>query len=204
MSKTDYFKELTYRLRGLPERERQNILSVYEELFQKAIENGKREEDIADSLGYPRIPQWEGPRETPGTPPAPNFRSEPAPEHRPYAMPYASPYPSKSESGFKAIIASIALGFFNLVFILGPFIGICGIILSLYATSVALLITPILSIIGNGLSNSPSDWLLLGFSMMAMFGLGILLSAFTVWFSKLFFKLTGKYVRFNIKIIRGS
>ena len=59
MSKIDYFKELNYRLRGLPEKERQNILSVYEELFQKAVENGKHEDEVAQSLGYPRVPNWD-------------------------------------------------------------------------------------------------------------------------------------------------
>ena len=63
MSKIDYFKELNYRLRGLPEKERQNILSVYEELFQKAIENGKQEDDVAQSLGYPRVPNWDAQKE---------------------------------------------------------------------------------------------------------------------------------------------
>ncbi len=67
MSKIDYFKELNYRLRGLPEKERQNILSVYEELFQKAIENGKQEDDVAQSLGYPRVPNWDAQKETPST-----------------------------------------------------------------------------------------------------------------------------------------
>jgi uncharacterized membrane protein len=119
-------------------------------------------------------------------------------------MLYASPYPCKAESGFKAIIASITLGFFNLVFILGPFIAICGAIFSFYATSAALLISPILALIGSGWSNNGADRMLLAFSMLALFGLGILLSMFTLWISKLFFQLIRKYIRFNMKIIRGS
>ncbi|KIL35210.1 hypothetical protein SD70_32285, partial [Gordoniibacillus kamchatkensis] len=59
MGKLEYFKELEYRLRGLPERERQNIIAVYEELFQKAEANGKSESDIIDSLGFPRVPDWD-------------------------------------------------------------------------------------------------------------------------------------------------
>ena len=65
MSKFDYFKELNYRLRGLPEKERHNILKVYEELFQKAVENGKHEDEVAQSLGYPRVPNWDAQKETP-------------------------------------------------------------------------------------------------------------------------------------------
>ncbi|MBP1992668.1 HAAS signaling domain-containing protein [Paenibacillus eucommiae] len=231
MSKGDYFKELAYRLRGLPERERQNILSVYEELFQKAVENGKLEEEIAESLGYPRVPNWDAAREPqpPSAPPqsAPRFDKATAPKTDPRVDPYSNPkfdphynaqynpyaepgshdlrpYPSKTESGFKAIISSIALGFFNLIFVLGPFAGLCGVIIALYAVSAALLITPVLAVIGSITSNSMDDMLLLGAAMLALFGVGLLFSLFTVWFSKLFIKLTGKYIRFNIKIIKGA
>jgi uncharacterized membrane protein len=183
MSKADYFRELTYRLRGLPERERQNILSVYEELFQKAAQNGKHENEIAESLGYPRIPQWDGSREQ---------------------QPYPNPYEVKPETGFKAIIASIALGFFNLVFILGPFIGICGIIFALYVTSAACLISPIVMMIGGSWTGTWTDTQFVFFTALAVLGFGILLTGFTVWFSKLFFKLTRLYIRFNMKIIKGA
>jgi uncharacterized membrane protein len=228
MSKADYFKELTYRLRGLREKERENIISVYEELFQKATQNGKNEDEIAESLGYPRIPNWDGAKQeqqrhqqNPGA--EPNYSSQPERDAfvnaegietyaNPYANPYARPYqdayhnhyPVKTETGLKAIIASIALGFFNLVLVLGPFVGICGMIIALYASSAACLISPLLLLIGNNWTNISSDMQLLVFGSMAVFGIGILLTAFTVWFSKGFFKLVGKYIRFNIKIIKGA
>jgi uncharacterized membrane protein len=225
MSKADYFRELTYRLRGLPEKERENIISVYEELFQKAAQNGKHEDDIAESLGYPRIPNWDGAKQeqqrhhqNPDS--KPNYSTRPVPEtetfanagREPYTNPYATPYPDafpnpypiKTETGLKAIIASIALGFFNLVFVVGPFVGICGVIIALYASSAACLISPLALLIGNNWTNVSSDMQLLVFGSMAVFGLGILLTAFTLWFSKGFFKLTRKYIRFNIKIIKGA
>jgi uncharacterized membrane protein len=204
MNKADYFRELNYRLRGLPERERQNILSVYEELFQKAAQNGKNEEDIAESLGYPRIPNWEGVKDRQPLQSSLNYSGRPNPEPPSYTNPYPNPYAPKSESGFKAIIASIALGFFNLVFVLGPFIAICGVIVALYASSAAFLISPLLLFIGNAWTNASSDMLLLVFSMAALLGIGILLTVFTLWFSKHFFKLTWKYIRFNVKIIKGA
>lgn len=204
MNKADYFRELTYRLRGLPERERQNILSVYEELFQKAAQNGKNEEDIAESLGYPRIPNWEGVKDRQPPQSSLSYSGRPNPEPPSYTNPYPNPYALKSESGFKAIIVSIALGFFNLVFVLGPFIAICGVIIALYASSAACLISPLLLFIGNAWTNASSDMLLLVFSMAALLGIGILLTVFTLWFSNHFFKLTWKYIRFNVKIIKGA
>jgi uncharacterized membrane protein len=183
MNKTDYFRELTYRLRGLPEKERQNILSVYEELFQKAAQNGKHEDEIAESLGYPRIP------------------TNPYQGHQ---EPYPNPYAIKPETGFMAIIASIALGFFNLTFVLGPFVAICGVIFALYVTSAACLISPIVMMIGGSWTGSWTDMQFVFFTALAVLGFGILLTSFTVWFSKLFFKLTGRYIRFNMKIIKGA
>jgi uncharacterized membrane protein len=212
MSKAEYFKELAYRLRGLPDKDRQNIISVYEELFQKAAQNGKNEDHIAESLGYPRIPNWDGAKERQHPHVKQDYSPRTAPEPQPftnlytnpYPNPYPNPYASKPETGIKAIIASIALGFFNLVFVLGPFVAICGVIIALYASSAACLISPFLLLIGNSWTNVSSDMQLLVFGTMAILGLGILLTAFTVWLSKGFFKLTWKYIRFNIKVIKGA
>jgi uncharacterized membrane protein len=216
MNKTDYFRELTYRLRGLPEKERQNILSVYEELFQKAAQNGKHEDEIAESLGYPRIPHWDDSRErkphsetdyssyrSTEQHPMTNFYTNTNP-YQGHQEPYPNPYAIKPETGFMAIIASIALGFFNLTFVLGPFVAICGVIFALYVTSAACLISPIVMMIGGSWTGSWTDMQFVFFTALAVLGFGILLTSFTVWFSKLFFKLTGRYIRFNMKIIKGA
>jgi uncharacterized membrane protein len=211
------FQRIYYRLRGLPERERQNILSVYEELFQKAAQNGKHEDEIAESLGYPRIPQWDGSREqqphsetdyssnrsTSEQHPMANLYTNTNPNQG-HREPYPHPYAVKPETGLKAIIASIALGFFNLVLVLGPFIAICGIIFALYVTSAACLLSPLVMIIGESWMGSWADMQFVFFSALAVHGFGILLTGFTVWFSKIFFKLTGYYIRFNMKIIKGA
>jgi|GEM_PF-2223093 len=265
MSKADYFKELAYRLRGLPERERHNIMSVYEELFQKAMENGKQEEEVAQSLGYPRVPNWDAMRERtgydePAQPeetlardyaPVPDYAPAPdyaplqpppvsgharpetgaaygAPGAAPYEQPaytqapyyqqqrpqhqhaysypppaYDYPYPAKRESGGKAIIVSIALGFFNLLFVVGPFFGLVGALLGLFVSGVALLLAPLAAVATSWWMNPADDLRLLVFSMLACFGLGILLTTFSVWLIKGFGKLTWKYVQFNVKLIRG-
>lgn len=197
VNKADYFRELAYRLRGLPERERQNILQVYEELFQKAIENGKNEEEIAESLGYPRIPNWEASTNVHVQPPVHSYQQV---NH--VQAPYA--YPAKSESGIKKLVIAIALAFFNLTFILGPFFGICGAFIGLYASSFALLVSPLLLLAGNNWGFESGDLLFNIFAMLAAFGLGILLSMATIALTKLFFRLTRAYVRFNVKLIKGA
>ncbi|MFD0696273.1 hypothetical protein ACFQZT_19595 [Paenibacillus sp. GCM10027628] len=226
MSKSDYFKELNYRLRGLPEKERQNILSVYEELFQKALENGKNEEDVAESLGYPRVPNWDAPKETAQTnpqpvkrPPAdeekpPFRRPEPAPpvyepeRHAPfthaYNPPYPPPYPTKPESGIKAIIVSIALGFFNLIFVMGPWFAILGTLVAFFVSGIALIIAPVIGVIGSFMDSAGNDVRLIFFAMLACFGLGIIFTTLSSWLFKWFFKLSWSYIQFNAKLIKGA
>jgi uncharacterized membrane protein len=234
MSKIDYFKELNYRLRGLPEKERQNILSVYEELFQKAIENGKQEDDVAQSLGYPRVPNWDAQKETPSTGQEPSkstpsdaveksySRPEPtaapkqAPETKgfpPYTHPQGTnpymnhnpyPYPVKQESSIKSIIVSIMLGFFNLIFVVGPWFGILATLIALFISGFALIISPIVGILGSYMSTVVSDMQFIGFAMLACFGLGIILTTLSTWLFKVFFKLSWMYIQFNAKLIKGA
>ncbi|KQX63811.1 MULTISPECIES: HAAS signaling domain-containing protein [unclassified Paenibacillus] len=234
MSKIDYFKELNYRLRGLPEKERQNILSVYEELFQKAIENGKQEDDVAQSLGYPRVPNWDAQKETPSTEqepskstsgeraeksyprPEPTAAPKQAPETKgfppytppqgtnPYVNPNPYPYPVKQESSIKAIIVSIMLGFFNLLFVVGPWFGVLAALIALFAAGFALIISPIVGILGSYMGTVGSDMRFIGFAMLACFGLGIILTTLSSWLFKQFFKLSWLYIRFNAKLIKGA
>ncbi|MDQ0872114.1 putative membrane protein [Paenibacillus sp. V4I3] len=236
MSKIDYFKELNYRLRGLPEKERQNILSVYEELFQKAIENGKQEDDVAQSLGYPRVPNWDAQKETPskeqepskGTfgdrveksfsktePTATTTQTSETGAYTPYppythpkgANPYMNPnpyYPAKQESSIKAIIVSIMLGFFNLIFVVGPWFGILATLIALFVSGFALIISPIVGILGSYMGTVGSDMRFIGFAMLACFGLGIILTTLSSWLFKVFFKLSWMYIQFNAKLIKGA
>ncbi|MGQ7891115.1 HAAS signaling domain-containing protein [Paenibacillus sp. WC2504] len=267
MSKIDYFKELNYRLRGLPEKERQNILSVYEELFQKAIENGKHEDEVAQSLGYPRVPNWDAQKDAsavsppeaaksakqesipqapiaPQTPPTPKAhqayqtpqapkapplekiytKPEPAAPKQapetgsftpppytppPYENPYYAqqppyPYPAKQETGLKAIIVSIALGFFNLLFVVGPWFGILAALIALFASGFALIVAPIAGMLGSFMEHVGSDLQFIGFTMLACFGLGIILTTLSTWLLQLFFKITRAYIQFNAKLIKGA
>jgi len=53
-TKDEYIKELAKGIRGLPEKERNEVLADYEEHFQMARESGKKEEEICKSLGTPK------------------------------------------------------------------------------------------------------------------------------------------------------
>ncbi|MFC0211084.1 hypothetical protein ACFFK0_01255 [Paenibacillus chartarius] len=278
MGKMEYFRELEYRLRGLPERERQNIIAVYEELFQKAEENGKSENDIVDSLGFPRVPNWdtvnakgdsgagvdrsrtearpghpqepisdpersaapanfESPRDQSFDPAAPHVKpplqpptapSAAAPQGgagiRSFIPPYTPPstpappvspqyrdtgfapppYREKPGSGAKPWIAGLALGFFNLVFIIGPYLGLLGCLFGLWVTAILLLFSPLLALIGTGIPNDNETMLLLIFGSIGLFGAGLMLTIILQFISKWFFKLSCMYVKFNWNIIKGA
>jgi uncharacterized membrane protein len=284
LNKTEYFKELEYRLRGLPERERQNILAVYEELFQKAEANGKSESDIIDSLGFPRVPNWDAARaaapEPPvvsedsrggsvpwgadaappprraagagaGAPPAdplrdpnggfvppasrppaqpygePPFAAPPSddgsrgfappPEPSPYRDPgpipppfrypgFAPPPPYREPigNGAKPWIAALALAFFNFVFILGPFFGLCGAIIGLWVADVALLLSPLYALFGSFEARDETTRLLILFACLSGFGAGLMLTVVLRLCTKWFCILTYKYIKFNWFIIKGA
>ena len=76
------------------------------------MENGKTEEEIAFSLGDPRIL-------------AKQFSAS-------YAVQRAESSTSVNNI-LRAVLAVVGLGFFNLVFVLGPFLGLVGVLVeSLY------------------------------------------------------------------------
>lgn len=215
MSKADYFKELNYRLRGLPEKERQNILKVYEELFQKAVENGKHEDEVSLSLGYPRVPNWDAQKEAPPVQEeaykrsTSTFESEVTQPSQPnyppvYNTPYPPSYPTaKPDTGIKAIIISIMLGFFNLMFVVGPWLGVCAAMIAFFVAGFALLVAPIIGVLTSLAGTTGSDFQFISFSLLACFGLGIIITTLSSWLLKQFFKLSWKYIQFNAKLIKG-
>lgn len=246
MSKFEYFQELEYRLRGLPDRERQNIRAVYEELFRKAIENGKSEADIAESLGFPRVPNWEAlggagsrdggnawgggseasdsgfvgsaegvrgkdasrPPHDPFRAPGSGFTPPPTPYRDPGFVPPPPPPPPPYRepigSGAKPWIAALALGFFNLVFILGPFFGLCGALFGMWVATGVLLLSPLFALVGTGFPHDSTALLLMAFGSLTCFGAGLMLLIVMQLATKWFFKLTYKYVQFNWNIIKGA
>src|SRR3972149_12087185 len=107
MNKKDFINKLSSCLGGIPVEERQDVINDFEEHFKEAMAEGRTEEEIADSLGDPKAL-------------ANQFK--------------ANILVSKAEKTTSAInittavLATLGLGFFNLVFVLGPFIGIVAVL----------------------------------------------------------------------------
>lgn len=183
MTKTTFLKELERFLKPLAPEERQDILLDYEEHFQSGMQAGKSEDEVADDLGNPRIIAKE-------------LLAE-------YHITKAEEDRSVRNIG-RAAIATLSLGFFNLVFALGPFLGLVGLLVGLYAATLAFLISPIIIIVFHSWSGGFSVVVENIFNMMMTGGLGVLLAVGMVYVSKGFYWLVLKYLNFNVKIIRGE
>jgi uncharacterized membrane protein len=172
--------------------QKKEILYDYEEHFSIGIENGKTEEEIADSLGNPQNI-------------AKQFKAD--------CLLKIAETEKSTGNVFRAVLAVVGLGFFNLVFVFGPFMGVVGVLIGLFAAAlgisvsgIALLAASILYPIYPGLVSMPYGF---PFNQTAfMFisvGLACLGILFTIGVWKLcqgFYNLTLKYLKANLNIIK--
>jgi uncharacterized membrane protein len=191
MNKLKYLEELDRLLGDLPEATRKDIIYDYEEHFRNGLEEGKSEDAIAKALGEPRVI-------------ARHYRAN-------YALEQAE---TKATTGnvFRAVIASVSLGFFNLVFVLGPFIGLLGILAGLSAAAFGITVAGISTFFGVLLQpHLPFTFTVstgLGVNKVIMLFASIGATAFGMLFligdyylAKLFYRLTLRYLKFNLNII---
>jgi uncharacterized membrane protein len=178
-------------LGGISYADKKEILSDYEEHFRGGLEDGKTEEEISASLGQPRAI-------------AKSYRAD-------YLVQQAH---SDHSAGniLRAILAVMSLSLFNLIVVLGPFMGLVGAFIGLWAAGIAttvagaamalaILVQPFLPFVVTGLGASARIGVL--FLGVGLSSLGLLacigLCYMTVWF----YKGMVKYLQFNLKIIKG-
>jgi len=119
----------------------------------------------------------------------------------------------KTNSPLVIILTALGLGLFNLTFILGPFIGLWSLIFAFVTTGIALTFSGLLVIVSGAFSfplsfisvplivmGHPVLLFALGFLII---GIGGLLTISMIYCIRFFGVLTGKYVHWNIKAIRG-
>lgn len=191
MNKNEFLNQLDAALRGLTYQEKQEIMADYTEHFRAGAEQGKSEEEIAAALGNPRSI-------------AKAYRAD-------YMVEQAR---NKMSAGniFRAVLAVLSLGFFNVVFVLGPFLGLLGALIGLWAVGAAIaiagpagavfvmasLIYPHL-VFGLGTMSA----IALAFILIGLGALGVLACIGLYYLSYWFYKLTIKYLNFNLRIING-
>jgi len=192
MNKDQFLSQLRRSLASLREAERQEILYDYEEHFRMGLADGKSEEEIAQSLGNPRVI---------------------GNAYRIDAMLDEPPEGGRvtTVAVLRAVFASISLTLLNLIFVVGPFAGLVGVLAGLWAAAVAVLgsgiaimLQPFLPIpvqMGDvPLTNGPFAV----FTGLGTGALGLLACIGMVVLSRWFFRGVAAYIKFNARIVTGA
>ncbi len=195
MNREQYLAQLRRSLGRAAEEEKREILADYEEHFRAGLAEGRSEEAIVQALGSPamigRI-----------------YRIESlADEHR---------EGWGAADTVRAVFASVSLGFFNALFLLGPFAGLMGVLAGLWAAAASIGLAGVAAVVAGiagpflpvfaGTPAGMAPAAVVACAILAGIGLaatGLLavigMAAVTRWF----LVLTARYVRFNARIITG-
>jgi len=190
MNQERFLSELKRSLGAMEESEKRDILSDYEEHFRMGLAEGKNEEQIAGSLGNPRI------------------------LGKSYAIDSLLEEPKEgggitAASVLRAVFASISLTFFNVIVVLGPFLALVGVMVALWAAAVSLLLSglaivlaPVAAqVVPNFFSLASMNPVFLVFAGIGTAALGVL-AVIGMWkLSLLFVLVIAAYVKFNLRIV---
>jgi len=182
MSKQDFLDKLEKSLKNIPVQERKDILYDYEEHFVNGAVSGKSEPEIAAALGNPEA----------------IAKEILADYHVTQAVENIS-----INNIARAVLATVSLGFLNLVFVMGPLIGVVGVLFAFYVVAIVLIFVPLLIPLKAGFPSGLGAVLSWLFTSMMTAGGGVLLGLgmilVTRWAGRVFLK----YLQFNLQIIRG-
>ncbi|SFD81752.1 Uncharacterized membrane protein [Paenibacillus catalpae] len=182
MTRNNFLHQLDAELKGIPSLERADILHDYEEHFVFGLEEGKSEEEIAAALGSPA-----------------HIAKELLAG---YHVKKASAS-SSAGSIIRAAWAVIGLSFFNLVIVLGPAVGVAGVIFAGWAVSLAFLGSPLLVIVDAFFH--PDTFILFDlFFSLGMCGIGILIGMGMWYVTKLAKKASISYLKYNVALVKGG
>jgi uncharacterized membrane protein len=189
MNKNEYLGTLKRLLTGLREEEIRDILYDYEEHFRIGAEEGKTEEEIAEELGNVRDT-------------ARMYKSD-----IPTQTPFASTPPSNN--ALRAILLTLALGFFNLVFVLGPYLGFAGVLIGFWGAALGITIGGVgsfililLAPVFPGFINMAGLSYPFTFSIsIGLTCLGLLFAIGSFYLTRWFFNITLRYLKWNVDTI---
>lgn len=182
MTRDSYMRELDRLLSKVPEPIRKEWLYDYYIHFEQAHENGQTEQEAALELGDPRTIANElllG-----------------------YRVEQAESTPSFGKLS-KAVFATVGLGLFNIIFILGPYIAIAAVLLSLWVCVLAMAIAAIAIVVESVTIGSFSLGQALSVGLVCI-ALALLLGIGLKVLTRSFFAVTLKYLKFNTRVMRGS
>jgi uncharacterized membrane protein len=190
MNKKEFLDSLSKYMRGVPREDEQDILNDFEEHFQMGISEGRSEEELAKSLGDPKML-------------ANQFRAN--------IMVAQAEKETTAANITKAVFASLGLGFFNLIFVLGPFIAIFAILIALFVVAIGIAAGGITGLLGTiftplfpevlGTLINPAVGI---FASIGLICFGVLFFIGNIYLTRGFFRLFIRYIKFNVRLISGK
>lgn len=182
MNKEQFLKTLDSALKGLSSDEREDIIRDFEEHFLIGFKEGNSEEKISATLGSPKQIAKEL-----------------------LATYHLEKVEGSATTGniLRAMYAVIGLGFLNLVFVLGPFIALLGVMAAGWVIGLGFTISPLVIIVGAAINPGTFELFALFFSL-GLCGVGLLLLLGMRFASKLAAKGLVRYLKFNMKIVKGG
>src|SRR5699024_377336 len=99
--------------------------------------------------------------------------------------------------------AVIGLGFFNLVIVLGPFLGLAGVILGGWIASVVFTLSPLLVLVNTVIY--PGTFLYFDFFFsLILSGAGLFIGIGVYFISRKLIDGFVKYMRYNVRLVKGG
>ena len=203
-SKAEYLQILGQHLARLPESERADILRDQEEFFREAVASGRTEADVIGSLGDPKQLAKALIAEAKLSGAETSFNTSPS-----VSSQTSSPsLRNQMGATMRAVIAIVTLAPFNLIFVLGPFLGLLGCLVAGWAVGASFLIaggaavfflfTELMSLSASNVAHAASFLLAAG---VVMFSFSFL--ALMAWVSSWVAQLTVRYLRWNLDLIQA-
>lgn len=210
MNKEEFLNTLKNSLVEFTEEERREILYDYEEHFRTGIENGKTEAELISELGNP-------------VDIAAQYKRSGYSEAKASSETFGAYQTSENSDSFNAakkeqeqkpifisIIVALALLFFNLVFVFGPYVGLGGVLIGLFGAALGFTAGGAGLALGTIFPFTFRNYISLPWNLppaaAVFFGIGT--TAFGLLFfigdfyaAKYFIIGTVKYIKWNIKII---
>lgn len=188
MNKQEFMGRLSHALSNMPEEEKKDILYDYEEHFAVAMEKGKTEEEAAGELGDPE-------------------------DIVKYYRANAAINRAETNKSVKhitsAVFSVIGLGLINLIFILGPYLGIVGALTGFFAAAIALAFSGVIGMIAAVFApvfpeiiSMPVNQGAAIFAMLGLACLGVLMFIGCCYLAKGLYIVTLRYLKFNLRIIQ--
>lgn len=190
MNKQEYIHQLKKELQGLMQSDIDDIIRDQEEYFREAASSGRDEASVIHSLGPPAA-----------------LAKELKAEYQIKVAANESKIPAKIKGIFKAILALCVLAPFNLIFILGPFLAVCGFLFAFWVVDAVFGVLSLAGIVASlavALMISPLVGITGLFGGLTVFGFSLLFFCAMYYATSGFMKVMVSFLKWNINFVTGA